>query len=161
MRSLDSRFKMNPPLRTEDDRQALIEGLRDGTIDCVATDHAPHAAEEKEVPFEQAAMGVTGLEQAFAALHTDLVLPGTLPLETLVERMTCGGEPFGIEAPRVEAGRAGEPGADRPGPGVGRGRGRLREPLAQQLLRRAHADRPGADDRGGGPGRLPPALASP
>ena len=67
---------MNPPLRTEDDRQALIEGLRDGTIDCIATDHAPHAAEEKEVPFEEAAMGVTGLETAFAALYTDLVLPG-------------------------------------------------------------------------------------
>ena len=76
MRSLDTRFKMNPPLRTEDDRQALIDGLRDGTIDCVATDHAPHAPEEKEVPFEQAAMGVTGLETAFAVLHTDLVLPG-------------------------------------------------------------------------------------
>ena len=104
MRSLDSRFKMNPPLRTEDDRQALIEGLRDGTIDCVATDHAPHAPEEKEVPFEQAAMGVTGLEKAFAALHTKLVLPGVLPLETLVERMTAGGEPFGIDAPRVRPG---------------------------------------------------------
>ncbi|HSD24311.1 MAG TPA: dihydroorotase [Solirubrobacterales bacterium] len=106
VRSLDARFKMNPPLRSEDDRQALIEGLRDGTIDCVATDHAPHAAEEKEVPFEEAAWGVTGLETAFATLYTDLVLPGVLPLETLVERMTCGGEPFGIEAPRVEAGAA-------------------------------------------------------
>ena len=95
---------MNPPLRTEDDRQALIEGLRDGTIDCVATDHAPHAPEEKEVPFEQAAMGVTGLEKAFAALHTKLVLPGVLPLETLVERMTGGGEPFGIDAPRIRPG---------------------------------------------------------
>ncbi|MGA9371902.1 MAG: dihydroorotase [Solirubrobacterales bacterium] len=104
VRSLDARFKMNPPLRTEDDRQALIEGLRDGTIDCVATDHAPHAAEEKEVPFEEAAMGVTGLETAFAALYTDLVLPGVLSLEILVERMTCGGEPFGIEAPRLETG---------------------------------------------------------
>jgi dihydroorotase len=105
VRSLDARFKMNPPLRSEDDRQALIEGLRDGTIDCVATDHAPHAAEEKEVPFEEAAWGVTGLETAFAALHTDLVLPGVLGLDLLVERMTCGGEPFGIEAPRLEAGR--------------------------------------------------------
>jgi dihydroorotase len=104
VRSLDARFKMNPPLRTEDDRQALIEGLRDGTIDCVATDHAPHAAEEKEVPFEEAAWGVTGLETAFAALHTDLVLPGVLSLEVLVERMTSGGEPFGIEAPRLEPG---------------------------------------------------------
>jgi dihydroorotase len=104
VRSLDARFKMNPPLRTEDDRQALIDGLRDGTIDCIATDHAPHAAEEKEVPFEEAAWGVTGLETAFASLHTDLVLPGVLPLELLVERLTCGGEPFGIEAPRIEVG---------------------------------------------------------
>ena len=76
VRSLDPRrFKMNPPLRSEADRQALIEGLRDGTIDCIATDHAPHSAEEKEVPFESAAMGVTGLETAFAAMHTELVLP--------------------------------------------------------------------------------------
>jgi dihydroorotase len=104
VRSLDARFKMNPPLRTEDDRQALIEGLRDGTIDCIATDHAPHAAEEKDLPFEEAAWGVTGLETAFAALYTDLVLPGVIPLELLVERMTCGGEPFGIEAPRLEVG---------------------------------------------------------
>jgi dihydroorotase len=103
VRSLDARFKMNPPLRTEDDRQALLDGLRDGTIDCVATDHAPHAAEEKEVPFEEAAWGVTGLETAFSALYTDLVIPGVLPLEVLVERMTCGGEPFGIAAPRIEA----------------------------------------------------------
>src|SRR4029453_18576084 len=85
VRSLDARFKMNPPLRTEDDRQALIDGIRDGTIDCIATDHAPHAANEKEVPFEEAAMGVTGLETAFAALHTDLVLPGVIGLELLLE----------------------------------------------------------------------------
>ena len=78
VRALDTRFKMNPPLRTEDDRQALIEGLRDGTIDCVATDHAPHARDEKEVPFEQAPMGTTGLETAFAALHTELCCPGVL-----------------------------------------------------------------------------------
>jgi dihydroorotase len=101
VRSLDSRFKMNPPLRSEDDRQALIDGLREGTIDCIATDHAPHALEEKEVPFEQAAMGVTGLETAFALLHTELVLPGVISLEILVERLTAGGEPFGIEAPRL------------------------------------------------------------
>ncbi len=104
VRSLDARFKMNPPLRTEDDRQALIDALRDGTIDCVATDHAPHSEEEKEVPFEEAAWGVTGLETAFAALNTDLVEPGVLSLETLIERMTCGGEPFGIRAPRLEVG---------------------------------------------------------
>jgi len=105
VRSLDaSRFKMNPPLRAEADRQALIEGLRDGTIDCIATDHAPHAAEEKEVPFEQAAMGVTGLETAFAAIHTDLVLPGVLDLGVVVERMTGGAEPFGLERPSLAPG---------------------------------------------------------
>jgi dihydroorotase len=97
VRTLDAhRFKMNPPLRSERDREALIEGLRDGTIDCIATDHAPHAPEEKEVPFEQAAMGVTGLETAFAALNTHLVLPGTIDLELLIEKLGCGGEPFGL-----------------------------------------------------------------
>ncbi len=105
LRSLDpSRFKMNPPLRTEADRQALIAALRDGTIECVATDHAPHAAEEKEVPFEQAAMGVTGLETAFAALHTELVLPGTIDLALLVERMAGGAAPFGLERPTLAPG---------------------------------------------------------
>ena len=104
VRSLDSRFKMNPPLRSEEDRQALIDGIRDGTIDCVATDHAPHALEEKEVPFEQAAMGVTGLETAFAVLHTDLVMPGAIGLDLLVTLLTAGGEPFGIAPPRIEAG---------------------------------------------------------
>jgi dihydroorotase len=105
VRSLDpNRFKMNPPLRAESDRQALIAGLRDGTIECIATDHAPHQAEEKEVPFEQAAMGVTGLETAFAALHTELVLPGVIGLDLLVERMAGGAAPFGIERPTLAPG---------------------------------------------------------
>jgi dihydroorotase len=105
VRSLDSnRFKMNPPLREEPDRQALIEALRDGTVECIATDHAPHAPEEKEVPFEQAAMGVTGLETAFAALHTHLVLPGVLPLATIVERLGGGGAPFDVERPSLAPG---------------------------------------------------------
>jgi dihydroorotase len=105
VRGLDPRrFKMNPPLRRESDRQALIEALRDGTIECVATDHAPHQAEEKDVPFEQAAMGVTGLETAFAALHTELVLPGTIELGLLVERMAGGAAPFGIERPSLAPG---------------------------------------------------------
>jgi dihydroorotase len=103
VRSLDTNFKMNPPLRGEPDRQALIEGLRSGSIDCVATDHAPHAREEKEQPFELAPMGVTGLETAFAALHTGLVLPGVLDLGLLVERMTSGGAPFGLPVPRIAA----------------------------------------------------------
>ena len=104
VRSLDSRFKMNPPLRTEDDRQALIDGLRSGVIDCVATDHAPHAAEEKEVPFEEAAMGVTGLETAFAVLHSELVMPGILDLAVLVDRMSAGAAPFGFTPPSLTPG---------------------------------------------------------
>jgi dihydroorotase len=104
VRSLDSRFKMNPPLRSEDDRQALIEGLRSGLIDCVATDHAPHAAHEKEVPFEQADMGVIGLETAFAVLHTDLVLSWELELATLIERMSAGAAPFDLEPPTLAPG---------------------------------------------------------
>jgi dihydroorotase len=104
VRGLDSRFKMNPPLRSEDDRQALIEGLRSGVIDCIATDHAPHSIDEKEVPFEEAAMGVTGLETAFAALHTDLVLPGAMGLGVLVERMSAGAAPFDLEVPSLAQG---------------------------------------------------------
>jgi dihydroorotase len=104
VRGLDTRMKMNPPLRTERDRQALIEGLRSGVIDCIATDHAPHARDEKEVPFEQAPMGTTGLETAFAAVHTELVMPGVLPLALVVERMTSGGALFDLPTPRIEVG---------------------------------------------------------
>jgi dihydroorotase len=104
VRSLDSRFKMNPPLRTEADRQALIAGLRDGTIECVATDHAPHARHEKEVPFEEAPMGVTGLETAFPVLYTDLVLPGVLALELIVERLTAGAALLDLPTPRIAVG---------------------------------------------------------
>ena len=104
VRSLDARYKMNPPLRSEEDRVAMIEGLRSGVIDCVATDHAPHALEEKEVPFEEAAMGVTGLETAFAVLHTDLVLPGVIDLELLVERMTAGAGLYGFDVPTLRPG---------------------------------------------------------
>jgi dihydroorotase len=104
VRTLDANFKMNPPLRSDDDRQALIDGLRSGAIDCVATDHAPHAREEKEQPFEVAPMGVTGLETAFAALHTELVEPGILDLGLVIERMTAGGAPFGLEVPTLAPG---------------------------------------------------------
>ncbi len=105
VRSLDTRMKMNPPLRTEADRQALIQGLRDGTIDCIATDHAPHARDEKEVPFEQAPMGTTGLETAFAAVYTELVHPGVLPLELVVDRLTVGGTLLDLPRPRIAAGQ--------------------------------------------------------
>jgi dihydroorotase len=105
VRGMDTRMKMNPPLASERDRLALIEGLRDGTIDCIATDHAPHARHEKEVPFEQAPMGTTGLETAFAALHTELVLGGEIALGLLVERMTAGAELFGLATPTIAVGR--------------------------------------------------------
>ena len=86
----DGRFKMNPPLRRAEDRQALIEGLRDGTIDAVATDHAPHSAGEKSRGLAGSAMGVVGLETAFPVLYTDLVLPGFIPMERVVEALTSG-----------------------------------------------------------------------
>jgi dihydroorotase len=101
---LDTRLKMNPPLRAEEDRQALIAGLRDGTIDCIATDHAPHAREEKEVPFEEAPMGTTGLETAFAAVYTDLVRPGVLPLALVVERLSAGAALMDLPTPRIAVG---------------------------------------------------------
>jgi dihydroorotase len=105
VRSLDSNLKMNPPLRSADDRVALVEGLRDGTITAVATDHAPHPRHEKEVPFEAAPFGVTGLETAFAALYTHLVDPGLLKLETLLERMSAGpARAYGLEPPRIAPG---------------------------------------------------------
>jgi dihydroorotase len=104
VRGLDTRMKMHPPLATEADREALIEGLRSGTVDCVATDHAPHARDEKEVPFEQAPMGTTGLETAFAALYTGLVLPGRIELGSLVERMSAGARLFGMREPALAAG---------------------------------------------------------
>ena len=104
VRTLDSRFKMNPPLRSDRDRRALVDALRSGVIDCVATDHAPHARHEKEVPFEQASMGTTGLETAFAALYTELVLPGELELEVVVERMSAGAPVYGLPRPRIAPG---------------------------------------------------------
>ena len=102
---LDANLKMNPPLREEDDRQALVKALKSGLIDCVATDHAPHAPMSKDVPFEEAAFGTIGLETAFAVLHTELVKTRALDLGTLVTRMS--------QAPAAIAGL--EPPAIRPG----------------------------------------------
>lgn len=105
LRSLDPNLKMNPPLRAAADRAALIEAVRDGTIAAIASDHAPHARQEKEVPFEEAPFGVTGLETAFAALYTHLVEPGLLPLATLIERMSAGPAlVYGLEPPRIAKG---------------------------------------------------------
>jgi dihydroorotase len=105
VRSLDPNVKMNPPLRAASDRTALIEGLKDGTITAIATDHAPHARHEKDVPFEAAPFGVTGLETAFAALYTYLVEPGVVPLETVLERMSAGAaRAYGLDEPRIAVG---------------------------------------------------------
>ena len=92
----DGRFKMNPPLRTREDREALVAGLLDGTIDMIATDHAPHSAEEKSRGLEKSAFGVVGLETAFPVLYTRLVLPGIVPLERIIHVLT--------EAPRARFG---------------------------------------------------------
>ena len=84
----EGRFKMNPPIRSAEDRDALIAGLLDGTIDCIATDHAPHSAEEKSRGLEKSAMGVVGIETAFPVLWTYLVKPGIVPLDTVLKALT-------------------------------------------------------------------------
>ncbi len=99
----DGRFKMNPPLRTAADRDALVEGLMDGTIDMIATDHAPHAASEKDKGLIGSAMGIVGLETAFPVLYTKLVKTSILPLEALVECMTTVPRVrFGVGTPLAE-----------------------------------------------------------
>lgn len=84
----DARFKMNPPLRGEDDKKALIEGILDGTIDMIATDHAPHSEEEKSKGLKDSMMGVVGIETAFSVMYTHFVKTGLMPLEKLVEIMS-------------------------------------------------------------------------
>ena len=107
----DGRFKMNPPIRSEEDRAALVEGILDGTIDMIITDHAPHSAEEKSRGLEKSLMGVVGLECAFAVLYTGLVKPGILSLEKLLDLMW--GAPkrrFGVGTP-IAAGEPAGPGS--------------------------------------------------
>ena len=95
----EGRFKMNPPIRSARDREALVAGILDGTVDMIATDHAPHTAEEKSRGLEGSLMGVVGIETAFAVLYTDLVLTGVLSLERLVELLsTKPRERFGINS---------------------------------------------------------------
>lgn len=101
----DGRFKMNPPLRSAADKQALIEGVQDGTIDVIATDHAPHSAEEKARGLKGSAMGVVGLETAFPVLYTKLVKTGAISLERLVQMMSvCPREIFGLAGGKIEPG---------------------------------------------------------
>ncbi len=105
--SLDPNLKMNPPLRAAEDRKSLLDAVRDGTISTIATDHAPHARHEKEVPFEEAPFGVTGLETAFAALNTHLVESGLLPLPTLLARMSAGpARAYALPVPAIAVGEA-------------------------------------------------------
>lgn len=101
----DGRFKMNPPLRSAADKQALIEGVQDGTIDVIATDHAPHSAEEKARGLKGSAMGVVGLETAFPVLYTKLVKTGVISLERLVQMMSARPrEIFGLAGGKIEPG---------------------------------------------------------
>lgn len=103
--TLDPNLKMNPPLRAETDRTALVEALANGLVDCVATDHAPHASEAKEVPYEEAPFGCIGLETAFSVLHSGLVETGALDLATLVTRMsTAPARIAGLVPPALAAG---------------------------------------------------------
>ena len=103
----DGRFKMNPPLRTEWDRQMLIEGLKDGTIDMIATDHAPHSKEEKEKPLTEAPSGITGLETSLALGITSLVKPGHLTLMELMEKMSLNpAKLYKLDCGRLEEGAA-------------------------------------------------------
>ncbi len=99
----EGRFKMNPPLRDESDRLALIEGIRDGTIDMIATDHAPHSAEEKARGLEGSPFGIVGIETAFAVLYTDLVKTGVITLERLTELLCYAPRRrFGIASPPMD-----------------------------------------------------------
>lgn len=101
----DTNRKMNPPLREPEDREALREALRDGTIDCIATDHAPHTADEKAQPFAEAPFGVIGLETAFPVVYEELVAPGFLPPLTAVARLTVDpARIFGLPVPRLAPG---------------------------------------------------------
>jgi dihydroorotase len=101
----DGRFKMNPPIGSAEDRAALVEALRDGTIDMIATDHAPHSAAEKSGGFAKSANGVVGLECAFAALYTGLAEPGIIPLARLVEAMSAApAKRFGLGGGEIKPG---------------------------------------------------------
>ena len=101
----EGRFKMNPPIRSEEDRIALINGIKDGTVDMIATDHAPHSAEEKGKGLEKSLMGITGLETSFPVLYTDLVLNNVISLEKLIEVMSkAPAERFGF-CSEIKAGK--------------------------------------------------------
>ena len=101
--SFDTNTKVNPPIREERDRLAVIEGLKDGTLDCIVTDHAPHHADDKNVEYDQAAFGISGLETSFALSYTALVKGGVLSLEELAKKMSFQSRPY----PELRGRRAG------------------------------------------------------
>ncbi|MFA6473196.1 MAG: amidohydrolase family protein, partial [Candidatus Latescibacterota bacterium] len=104
--SFDTRYKMNPPLRTCDDISALREGLADGTIDAIATDHAPHYPENKEIEFTYAAFGVTGLETALAVIDRELVHPGVLTWSDVAKKMSfTPSRILGVQGGSLDAGK--------------------------------------------------------
>ena len=107
--TFDTRYKMNPPLRTSDDINALREGLRDGTIDVIATDHAPHSLENKEREFIYAPFGVTGLETALSVIHKELVLKGFLTWDDVVRKMSYApSRILGVDGGTIEVGSIGD-----------------------------------------------------
>ena len=161
VRSLDARFKMNPPLRSEDDRQALIDGLRDGTIDCIATDHAPHAAEEKEVPFEEAAWGSPAWRPPSPRSTRTSSSRGAAAGARWSSGLPAAASPSESRLPGSRPARRRTSTLIDPGLDLDGGGGGLREPLLQQLLRRPRAHRPRPDDGRRRPGRLPAALLRP
>ena len=101
----EGRFRMNPPIRSAEDRAALIEGLLDGTIDCIATDHAPHSAEEKAKGLARSLNGIVGLECAFPVLYTNLVQTGIVPLETVLNALCVNPRKlFGLPGGKIAEG---------------------------------------------------------
>ena len=161
--ALDPNLKMNPPLRAESDRKALVAALRSGLVDCVATDHAPHVSEEKDVPFEEAPFGCIGLETAFSVLYAELVASGELDLATLVTRMSSAPARIaGLEAPSLAAGAHRRPLRRRPGGRLDGHAGGAAVALLELALARPGAHRQGPAHRGRRPRRLGrPCLVRP
>ncbi len=101
----DTDTKVNPPIREERDRQAIIEGLRDGTIDCIVTDHAPHSKKDKDVEYDLAPFGISGIETSFAVCYTNLVKTGALTLPDLMKKMSLNpAKILGLEGGELKAG---------------------------------------------------------
>ena len=149
MGGYDTNAKVNPPLRSEADLAAIKEGLRDGALDAIASDHAPHSTLEKDLEFEAAAFGLIGLETSLG-LSLKLVHEGVLSLSQLIAKMSLNparilGLPGGIPG----RGRPRGPDPHRPQPGVDRGRGEVRLQIPQLSLPRLDPQGPGGDDAGG------------